>query len=208
MVTYIKDSGFIRNTKLKSIVLPESIIDIGRNVENYPSIEAGGSAFEGCTALEDITIKGSLETLRKNTFNGCSSLKSITLPESLTLIQYNAFKDCSSLESITIPDKVTTIEKQVFSQCTSLKSVIIGESVTSIGKNAFNECKALATITCKGETPATLESGAFMKDKTDFYTGATTKYIKNIYVPSEVVDTYKAAKGWSDYKDRISAIAE
>lgn len=204
IVTYIIDSGFIRNTKLKSITLPESIIDIGRNVENYPSIEAGGSAFENCTALENITIKGNLETLRKNTFNGCSSLKSITLPETLTLIQYNAFKGCSSLESITIPDKVTTIEKQVFSQCTSLKSVIIGESVASIGQNAFNKCEELATITCKGETPATLGFGAFMED--DAWT--STKYIQNIYVPSNAVDAYKAATGWKDYKDRISAITE
>ena len=62
----------------------------------------------------------------------------------------------------------------------------------------------MATITCKGETPATLGSEAFMED--DAWTD--TKYIQNIYVPSEAVSTYEAANGWSDYKDRISAIKE
>ena len=115
-VTYIVDAAFSRNATLKSIVLPESITDIGRNVLN-PGLEAGGSAFENCTTLESITIKGDLMALRKNTFNGCSSLRSITLPESLKTIQYNAFQRCSSLIEIVIPDAVTTIDKQVFSQC-------------------------------------------------------------------------------------------
>lgn len=138
-VTYIVDAAFSRNATLKSIVLPESITDIGRNVLN-PGLEAGGSAFENCTTLESITIKGDLMALRKNTFNGCSSLRSITLPESLKTIQYNAFQRCSSLIEIVIPDAVTTIDKQVFSQCTSLTTVTIGSSVTTIGNSCFNEC--------------------------------------------------------------------
>lgn len=202
-VTYIVDAAFSRNATLKSIVLPESITDIGRNVLN-PGLEAGGSAFENCTTLESITIKGDLMALRKNTFNGCSSLRSITLPESLKTIQYNAFHRCSSLIEIVIPDAVTTIDKQVFSQCTSLTTVTIGSSVTTIGNSCFNECKKLATITCKNENPPTLGSKALMKD--DAWT--STKYIKNIYVPVNAVDTYKRTNGWNEFSDRISAITE
>lgn len=142
--------------------------------------------------------------LRKNTFNGCSSLRSITLPESLKTIQYNAFQRCSSLIEIVIPDAVTTIDKQVFSQCTSLTTVTIGSSVTTIGNSCFNECKKLATITCKNENPPTLGSKALMKD--DAWT--STKYIKNIYVPVNAVDTYKRTNGWNEFSDRISAITE
>lgn len=202
-VTYIVDAAFSRNATLKSIVLPESITDIGRNVLN-PGLEAGGSAFENCTTLESITIKGDLMALRKNTFNGCSSLRSITLPESLKTIQYNAFHRCSSLIEIVIPDAVTTIDKQVFSQCTSLTTVTIGSSVTTIGNSCFQNCKKLATITCKNENPPTLGSKALMKD--DAWT--STKYIKNIYVPVNAVDTYKRTNGWNEFSDRISAITE
>lgn len=197
-VTYIVEAAFNGSTKIKSITLPESITDIGYGQSQ------GGSAFENCTALESIVIKGNITTIRVRTFYGCSSLKSITLPESLKTIQYNAFESCTSLEEIVIPDAVTTIEKQVFSQCTSLTTATIGSSVTTIGENCFNKCKKLATIICKGETPAALGSGALMKD--DAWT--STKYIKNIYVPVNAVDTYKRTNGWNEFSDRISAITE
>lgn len=206
-VTYVSDfafGGFTKNTTLKSITLPESINDIG-----YSAYGQGGSAFENCTALESIVIKGNITTIRVRTFYGCSSLKSITLPESLERIDgTNAFYDCSSLEEIIIPDKVTTIGDKSFSFCTSLTKVTIGKSVTSIGKNCFNECKKLATIICKGETPATLGSGALMKDKQEWGSPEVTKYIKNIYVPVNAVDAYNEADGWKDFSDRISAITE
>lgn len=135
-VTYIIEAAFSRNTTLKSITLPESINDIG-----YRAYGQGGSAFENCTALESIVIKGNITTIRVRTFYGCSSLKSITLPESLERIDgTNAFYDCSSLEEIIIPDKVTTIGDKSFSFCTSLTKVTIGKSVTSIGKNCFSGC--------------------------------------------------------------------
>lgn len=199
-VTYVSDFAFTKNTTLKSITLPESINDIGYSVYGL-----GGSAFENCTALESIVIKGNITTIRVRTFYGCSSLKSITLPESLERIDgTNAFYDCSSLEEIIIPDKVTTIGDKSFSFCTSLTKVTIGKSVTSIGESCFNECKKLATITCKNANPPTLGSKALMKDD-DW---SSTKYIKNIYVPVNAVDTYKKTNGWKEFSDRISAITE
>lgn len=203
-VTYIVDAAFSGNTTLKSIVLPESITDIGLNTENLPDREQGGAVFQNCTKLESIEIKGALKKLRHNTFNGCSSLKSITLPESLTTIEYNAFQRCTSLEEIVIPDAVTIIDKQVFSFCTSLTTATIGSSVMTIGNSCFNECDKLATIICKGENPPALGSKALMKD--DAWT--STKYIKNIYVPVNAVDTYKRTNGWNEFSDRISAITE
>ena len=198
-VTYVSAFAFTKNKTLKSITLPESINDIG-----YSAYGQGGSAFEDCTALESIVIKGNITTIRVRTFYGCSSLKSITLPESLTIIEYNAFLRCEALTEIVIPDAVTTIEKQVFSFCTSLTTATIGSSVTTIGNSCFNECDKLATIICKGENPPALGSKALMKD--DAWT--STKYIKNIYVPVNAVDTYKRTNGWNEFSDRISAITE
>ena len=191
--TYIQDEGLSGITTLKSIILPESITDIGRNVENYPEADAGGAAFKNCSSLESITIKGNLATLRHNTFNGCSSLKNITLPESLTLIQYNAFQACSSLESITIPDKVTTIGEAAFSFCTSLKTIILGVSVASIEFHAFNECKAIESITCKNPTPAELGTEVFPKDYSGF---GEESYTYIIYVPKDSKSTYDKAWDW------------
>lgn len=74
----------------------------------------------------------------------------------------------------------------------------IGRSVISIGKSCFDGCEELATVICKGETPARLGVGAFMKDD------GGSKYITSIKVPTTAVSTYKNAEGWSDFSDRIS----
>lgn len=47
-----------------------------------------------------------------------------------------------------------------------------------------------------------------MKDKQEWGSLEVTKYIKNIYVPVNAVDTYKRTNGWNEFSDRISAITE
>ena len=37
------------------------------------------SAFEGCTALENITLPASIATLGESSFKGCTALKSVTI---------------------------------------------------------------------------------------------------------------------------------
>ena len=39
-------------------------------------------------------------------FNGCTALESVTVPKSVTRIGDSVFRDCSSLKSISIPDAV------------------------------------------------------------------------------------------------------
>lgn len=56
-------------------------------------------------------------------FNGCTALKEVSLPESLTKIGYLSFGDCAALESICIPKTVTCISNSSFAYCISLKSI-------------------------------------------------------------------------------------
>ena len=78
--------------------------------------------------------------------------------------------------------------------------MVIPDNVNEIQKTAFEGCKELATVICKGETPARLGVGAFMKDEER----SGTKYIKSIKVPTTAVSTYKSADGWKYFSDRIS----
>ncbi len=190
-ITFIDRSAF-SNSGLKAITLPESLKEIGQSVflgtqlkeitipANVESL--GSSAFEssdaGTMPLEKVIFNGSkIMEIEPYTFKNCVNLKEITLPESLTIIAYDAFFGCSSLTKVVIPDNVTEIEK-----------------------TAFDGCKELATVICKGETPARLGVGAFMKDEE--WSG--TKYIKSIKVPTTAVSAYKSANGWKDFSDRIS----
>ena len=190
-ITVINNGAFL-NSGLEAITLPESLEGIGQSVFlgtqlkeiTIPAnvVGLGTSAFEGSDAgtmpLEKVIFKGSkIMGIEPYTFKNCVNLKEITLPESLTIIEYGAFFGCSSLTKVVIPDNVNEIQK-----------------------TAFEGCKELATVICKGETPARLGVGAFMKDEE--WSG--TKYIKSIKVPTTAVSAYKSANGWKDFSDRIS----
>lgn len=116
-VIYITDAAFSGEAGLQEIVIPASVVEVGRNLWNETG---GGGAFQNCTALTSVVFEGdNLSKINLNTFNGCSALSSIELPESLEKIEYNAFDDCSALKSIVIPDKVTYIGEGAF--CCSVR---------------------------------------------------------------------------------------
>lgn len=143
-VIYITDAAFSGEAGLQEIVIPASVVEVGRNLWNETG---GGGAFQNCTALTSVVFEGdNLSKINLNTFNGCSALSSIELPESLEKIEYNAFDDCSALKSIVIPDKVTYIGEGAFILCTGLQEAYIGDGVTEIAAKAFAECTALKTV--------------------------------------------------------------
>ena len=213
-ITVINNGAFL-NSGLEAITLPESLEGIGQSVFSGTRLKEitipanvvglGTSAFEGSDAgtmpLEKVIFKGSkIMGIEPYTFKNCVNLKEITLPESLTIIEYGAFFGCSSLTKVVIPDNVFEIGKTAFLGCTSLTEATIGRSVRSIGEKCFDGCEKLATVICKGESPARLDVGAFMKDEEH----SGTKYIKSIKVPTTAVSIYKNAAGWKDFSDRIS----
>lgn len=213
-ITVINNGAFL-NSGLEAITLPESLEGIGQSVFSGTRLKEitipanvgalGTSAFEGSDAgpmpLEKVIFNGSkIMDIEPYTFKNCVKLKEITLAESLTVIDYSAFFGCSSLTKVVIPDNVFEIGKTAFLGCTSLTEATIGRSVRSIGEKCFDGCEKLATVICKGESPARLDVGAFMKDEER----SGTKYIKSIKVPTTAVSIYKNAAGWKDFSDRIS----
>ena len=129
------------------------------------------------------------------TFGYCTGLTSIEIPASVTSIGDYTFYGCTGLASIEIPAGVTSIGNYTFYGCTGLTSIEIPASVTSIGNHAFLNCPNLATVTVYAPS-CTLGANAF----------ADCDKLTKIYVFSDLVDGYKAATNWSDYKGKITAI--
>ena len=186
-VTTIGEHAFLYCESLTSVTIPDSVTTIGYE------------AFYGCSSLTSVTIGDSVTTIGTQAFSGCDSLTSVTIGDSVTKIGWNAFRGCSSLTSVTIPDSVTTIGEHAFRNCESLTSVTIGNSVTTIGESAFRDCRSLTGVYCKATTPPSLGSYAFKYYNYGYYYNIGC----DIYVPTESVEAYKSASGWSDYKSYI-----
>ena len=160
-------------------------------------IKIGNDAFFGCSCLVSVTIPESVTEIGVYAFMECSNLTIINIPRGVTEIFMCTFYGCSNLISVTIPEGVLSIHEGVFENCSSLTSITIPESVTEIGGYAFSGCSNLKNVYCKATKPSDIywdnEWFAFENNAPD----------RKIYVPTASVDTYKSAKGWSEYKTAI-----
>lgn len=123
-------------------------------------------------------------------FQNCTSITTASFP-ALTTIKDYAFVQ-SSLTSIDIPE-VTSIGAYAFYLVSKLQYLNLPK-VTSIGKCAFQNASKLTTVVLGADTMCTLG------DYVDSYKNIT------VYVPADLVDTYKANSVWSNFGDRIKSI--
>lgn len=187
-VKSIKSNAF-RSCEITSIVIPESIENIGER------------AFEGCKSLTSIVIPNSVKSINSNTFANCSCLTCVVIPESVSTIGYYAFYYCTSLKNIIIPEGVKAIEDDAFHQCYNLETITLPSTLNSIGGSAFasevvsgeNENGGLVMeefkrkIICNATTPPTLRSGAFSCN------------IITMEVPFASMMAYKEDERWARY---------
>ena len=152
-------------------------------------------AFYGLRNMSACTIGSGVTSIGNQAFNNCRSLTSINIPNGVTSIGSWAFASCLSLSSVTIPNSVTSFSGRIFDGCTSLTSVILGDNVTQIGGYMFNGCTKLSSVTFNTVTPPPMP-----------YSNTFEGCSCVIYVPSQSLNAYKSASGWSTYASRIQAI--
>ena len=105
------------------------------------------SAFAGCTALSDLDLGNSNQTMTiyNNAFKNCTSLSKInTSNVSCTLIQKAAFDGCTGLHEITLGYS-PSILKKTFANLPKLAKVTLTQTYV-IGDSAFANCPKLTTF--------------------------------------------------------------
>ena len=98
-----------------------------------------------------------------------------------------------------IPDNVLSIGSEAFANC-GIQEIIFPGSLESIHCNksfgsglggAFANCFDVNKIVCKGMIPPYVQDGAFEGVAKDNFT---------LEVPESVVEQYRAAPGWREFK--------
>lgn len=135
-------SALQNNTDITELIIPETVTTIW------------GSAFDGCSNLQKVTLPSKLLFIGFRAFAYCNSLTEINIPNSVSEIQPGAFMNCKGLKKVSLPSGLTEISKYLFHHCENLQSVTGGENATKIGNNAFECCYKLTDYTL----PSALDS--------------------------------------------------
>lgn len=153
------------------------------------------------TTIVERSISGEYANDRVTTvgdyvFRNCTALTGISLP-SVESIGVCAFLSCTKLTSVSIP-AIKSISRSAFSSCTALTSIDL-HGVTSIAAMAFYCCTSLTTVILRDESQV-----CSLGDTNVFDSTALTQ----VFVPSAMVDAYKADSRWSKHASLILAIED
>lgn len=134
-------------------------------------------AFQGCNALESVTIPSSVETVGDNAFRKCSKLKNVTFLSQKARRRKQQCNDEKKEEemlfrhSASTPSSVSTSEPRssqlrgigewAFFNCSSLAAVTLPHGLQSIGARAFQRC-SMVSITGLPETLSFVGENAFV----------------------------------------------
>lgn len=190
----------------------------------------GGGGGESPTVLLDAILDGSLTSIDSTVKSvvayacrGLSKIKTVNLPNATSIGTY-AFYYCTAMTSINAP-KVTALNSYAFYNCSRLPSVNfpLATSITancfyscggikkadfgaakSIAASAFAYCEAMDTLILRrADAICTLANTTNSLKSTPIEKG--TGYV---YVPSALIETYKANSVWSTYAAQFRAIED
>lgn len=212
--TLVGSYAFAYCYKLQDIYFPETKSIYGYAFQYCSSITSltsamfpkvtsiTGSAFRGCQYITTVSLSTVTGTLGAQAFSGCSRITTINLAN-VTGLGAGALSYNTTLTTVSLP-KVATVGSSAFYSCWALSTLTL-PAVTKFSAYAFRYCSTLMSLYLTGSTIPTLASTTvFANMPMSVSVGGV---YGSIYVPSTLLDTYKAATYWSTYKNRIVAIS-
>ena len=223
-ITAIGNYTFQKCTSLGSITLPSNVTSIGQyaffvctalSSVGLPSelLTIGHYAFYNCYALNSIDLPNKLNIIGQCAFSGCTSLTHISIPNGVTSLGTYAFFGCTELTTANIPSGISSIPAYCFKNCSKLESVTVPSGITSVGNYAFTGVKMWklelpSSITslgsaCLGDIVCViLPSNSPISIQSDTFDG-----VPGIFVPSNLIEMYKAMTNWSSYSHKLHPIS-
>lgn len=179
--------AFSNCQNIETVVFPEGVTDcypksMFTNCENLTHVDLPrnctyhGSTFGmflGCSALEAITIPGTVKVLWEETFSECEILSEIILEEGIERIERRAFNCLPALETIVLPNSVTELQSGAFYDCSNLKHIYLSDNMTDVPVQLFKQNYGNYDADPSGITFHVKES--------------LVEYVQNLYPTSTVV---------------------
>jgi hypothetical protein len=154
--------------------------------------------------LVAIKLPDTLELIGDGIFANSSGLRKITFPVSLKKIEYYAFKNCAALDAVDLSDtKITEVQANLFENCFRLKSIVLPKEAGAIALLAFSNCTSLKAVTLL--SPQKVELVYPVASTVPFYECIA---LEHIYVPGNLVESYRVDLLWEPWADKISPITE
>lgn len=182
--TKLWDAAFQYCTSLKTINAP-LCTELGAQAFQYSGIES--------VSFPLVTLFGS------SVLSQCKSLKIANFPAAPDVAS-NLFNNCSALETVNFPI-ATIIRSNAFERCSSLTKLDF-PLVSRINSGAFAYCTSLKALVLRNETVCTLDAIAILS------TCPIADGTGYIYVPSALIESYKAAANWSTYANQFRNLEE
>ena len=200
-------------SNLEEIVLSEELTSIPKNMCIY------------CKKLKTINIPDSVVNFMEGCFKECYLLELSELPNNCTQINNYAFEHCKNVTFSILPTSIKTLGINSL-RGTGVTISELPSNITSISMGCFRSCNNMSTLTCLGaitkiDNYVFDDSSNFEKlvlpnitavptlNSTNAFTG--TKIASGtgyIYVPDDLVESFKTATNWSTYANQIKGVSE
>lgn len=170
----------------------KNITQIGASLGNYKL-----DGLFSNTPLESINLPNLTNIQSSYTFYGCENLVSVELPELIFINGSRTFSYCASLEELNLPKFQYSIAYLTCQVCGNLKYVQL-PSCGSLNTRFFGDCSSLKALVLAGSFVELNNTAELVFERSSVLSGTGF-----IYVPDDLVDTYKTATNWTTIADQI-----
>lgn len=187
--------GAFYTCNFNKVIIPNSVTKMGLYT------------FQDSQLLKECILPDSITEIGMNAFIGCFNLTSdnFHIPANLKVIPRNFLSQCEKITgTINLPSSVTTLNTTCFDM-TQIDTVKVN-SIIGINGMAFNYCSKLVNFVIYADNGtddmcslynSNVFNGTPIKNKTGY-----------IYVPDNLVDSYKTRTNWSVYASQIKPLSE
>ena len=146
-----------------------------------PACNSLGDYAMSETPIAKLEVKG---LVGRYVAKDCKALKELTIGSAE--VPFGIASGCEALEKVNFTKPTVVVKHDAFAGCTALKSLDLGSILAILEADCFKG-SAIESLTVGSTFPPAMAAGVFTAENSNI----------TVKVPVDLVETYKAADGWS-----------